>query len=162
MDIAGYVDTLFSSSVFTSPEKLLDAIEEMGWDAISSDPAMKLSDQVNKIIVAAYPGLMHSDTRLAEGRKAYTAGLLEWKKGEPSYPDANFTMRLTYGTVKGYSPKDAVIYRYYTTLDGVMESMTMVTSSKYFCSQRRSTTAENSSPGTVTSKPGWRPEILRI
>ena len=121
MDIAGYVDTLFSSSVFTSPEKLLDAIEEKGWDAISSDPAMKLSDQVNKIIVAAYPGLMHSDTRLAEGRKAYTAGLLEWKKGEPSYPDANFTMRLTYGTVKGYSPKDAVIYRYYTTLDGVME-----------------------------------------
>ena len=46
---------------------------------------------------------------------------MEWKKGEPSYPDANFTMRLTYGSVKGYSPKDAVMYRYYTTLDGVME-----------------------------------------
>ena len=37
------------------------------------------------------------------------------------YPDANFTMRLTYGTVGGYSPRDAVSYRYYTTLDGVME-----------------------------------------
>ena len=43
------------------------------------------------------------------------------EEGEPSYPDANFTMRLTYGSVKGYSPKDAVTYRYYTTLDGVME-----------------------------------------
>ena len=62
-----------------------------------------------------------SETALAEARKLYTEGLLKWRKGEPSYPDANFTMRLTYGTVKGYEPKDAVIYKHYTTLDGVME-----------------------------------------
>lgn len=121
MDIAGYVDTLFAASVFVSPEKLLSAIEEKGLDAIKNDPATRLAQKVNKIIIAQYPGLMNSDKTLAEGRKAYTAGLLEWHKGEPSYPDANFTMRLTYGTVGGYSPKDAVIYRYYTTLDGVME-----------------------------------------
>ena len=121
MDIAGYVDTLFTASVFVSPEKLLSAIEEKGLDAIKNDPATRLAQKVNKIIIAQYPGLMNSDKTLAEGRKAYTAGLLEWHKGEPSYPDANFTMRLTYGTVGGYSPKDAVIYRYYTTLDGVME-----------------------------------------
>ena len=64
---------------------------------------------------------MATEERLAKARQLYTAGLLEWKDGQPSYPDANFTMRLTYGTVGGYSPKDAVIYRYYTTLDGVME-----------------------------------------
>jgi hypothetical protein len=62
-----------------------------------------------------------SDDDLAKARQVYTAGLLEWKDGEPSYPDANSTMRLTYGTVKGYSPKDAVVYKHYTTLDGVME-----------------------------------------
>ena len=61
------------------------------------------------------------DRDLSKARELYTAGLLEWKRGKPSYPDANFTMRLTYGTVKGYSPKDAVVYRHYTTLDGVME-----------------------------------------
>ena len=121
MDIAGYVDTLFSSSVFTSSEKLKAAINEGGWEAVANDPATVLSEQVNKAIVSIYPELMASDKLLAEARKTYTAGLLEWKKGEPSYPDANFTMRLTYGTVKGYSPKDAVIYRCYTTLDGVME-----------------------------------------
>jgi hypothetical protein len=65
--------------------------------------------------------LTKSNVRLADASKIYTAGLLEWKKGEPSYPDANFPMRLTYGTVKGYAPRDAVRYRYYTTLDGVME-----------------------------------------
>ena len=40
---------------------------------------------------------------------------------KPMYPDANFTLRLTYGSVLPYSPKDAVVYNYYTTLDGVME-----------------------------------------
>ena len=121
MDIAGYVDSLFDTSIFVSPEKLLGAIEEKGWSAVENDPASCLARQINKVIVSQYPALMHSDKTLAEGRKAYTGGLLEWHKGEPSYPDANFTMRLTYGTVRGYSPKDAVIYRYYTTLDGVME-----------------------------------------
>jgi hypothetical protein len=37
------------------------------------------------------------------------------------YPDANFTMRLTYGTVQPYSPKDAVLYKHYTTMDGILE-----------------------------------------
>ena len=121
MDLEAYVDSLFDSSIFTSPEKLHAAIKEHGLDAVTEDPANKLALQVSKIIITSYPGLFASDKTLSEGRKAYTAGLLEWRKDEPSYPDANFTMRLTYGTVQGYSPKDAVWYRHYTTLDGVME-----------------------------------------
>lgn len=39
----------------------------------------------------------------------------------PSYPDANFTLRLTYGNVKAYSPRDAIHYNYYTTTDGILE-----------------------------------------
>ena len=56
-----------------------------------------------------------------EGAKAFTAGLLEWEKGKPSYPDANSTMRLTYGHVLPYSPKDAVLYKHYSTVKGVLE-----------------------------------------
>ena len=73
------------------------------------------------MINESYAAMQDGLQSLAAGRTAYTAGLLEWKKGEPSYPDANLTMRLTYGSVKSYSPADAVLYRYYTTLDGVME-----------------------------------------
>ena len=58
---------------------------------------------------------------LAEPSKAYAAALLEWNSGTPVYPDANMTCRLTYGTVKGYEPRDGVVYKYYTTLKGVME-----------------------------------------
>ncbi len=53
--------------------------------------------------------------------KAYIRGLGEMKQPVPSYPDANFTMRLTYGNVKSYSPRDAVHYDYYTTTDGILE-----------------------------------------
>ena len=53
--------------------------------------------------------------------KTYLKGLMEMADGAPMAPDANFTMRLTYGSVKAYQPKDGVTYNHYTTLHGVME-----------------------------------------
>ena len=53
--------------------------------------------------------------------KAYIRGLGEMKQPVPSYPDANFTIRLTYGNVKSYDPKDGVHYKWYTTTDGILE-----------------------------------------
>ncbi len=48
-------------------------------------------------------------------------GLMEFKPDERFYPDANFTLRVTYGKVKGFEPRDAVTYKHYTTLEGIME-----------------------------------------
>lgn len=59
--------------------------------------------------------------------KAYIRGLGEMKLPVPSYPDANFTLRLTYGNVKSYDPRDAVHYNYYTTTDGILEKRTLKT-----------------------------------
>ena len=120
MDIDAFVDNLFDSSDFTSKEKLEKAVAEKG-TGIFADPACVVGKSIYTQTLAANVRASESSVDLAAARKTYTAGLLEWKKGEPSYPDANFTMRLTYGTVGGYSPKDAVIYKHYTTLDGVME-----------------------------------------
>ena len=120
MDIDAFVDNLFDSSDFTSKEKLEKAVAEKG-TGIFEDPACTVGKSIFAQTLAANVRASKSAEDLAAARKTYTAGLLEWKKGEPSYPDANFTMRLTYGTVGGYSPKDAVIYKHYTTLDGVME-----------------------------------------
>ncbi|MGN6647072.1 MAG: S46 family peptidase [Cytophaga sp.] len=53
--------------------------------------------------------------------KSYLKAVLEMRSGEALYPDANFTMRLTYGTVQDYFPKDAVYYNYFTTLEGIIE-----------------------------------------
>jgi hypothetical protein len=56
-------------------------------------------------------------------RKQYIDALYEWK-GKTMYPDANGTMRFTWGPVRGYSPDDAVWYRPFTTLTGVMNKNT--------------------------------------
>jgi len=56
--------------------------------------------------------------------KIYMAALLEKEQDRRLYPDANFTMRFTYGKVDRYKPKDGVEYRYYTTLSGVMDKST--------------------------------------
>ena len=120
MDLNAWVDNLFANSDFTSLEKLGAAIKEKG-ALLVNDPAIAASVSFMNEVFAPYGKLNQYKTQLAKSRQAYTAGLLEWKKGEPSYPDANFTMRLTYGTVKGYSPKDGVLYQHYTTLKGVME-----------------------------------------
>ena len=120
MDIDKFVDNLFDNSALTSAESLKAAIEEKG-AAILNDPAVVVGMAIYNECLNAQALASESDENLAKARQTYTAGLLEWKDGEPSYPDANSTMRLTYGTVKGYSPKDAVVYKHYTTLDGVME-----------------------------------------
>ena len=120
MNIDAFVDEMFDSSSFKSKETLRNAIETKG-AGIFDEQTLNTFMSFSAAVFGPYASVQKANEAVKQARKAYTAGLMEWKKGEPSYPDANFTMRLTYGTVKGYSPKDAVIYRHYTTLDGVME-----------------------------------------
>jgi hypothetical protein len=120
MNIDSFVDSIFDSSDFISEKALAKGIAEKGYRIFDTQTYKFAKETINKTY-ALFILSQKYDNDLAKARELYTEGLLEWKKGQPSYPDANFTMRLTYGTVKGYSPKDAVIYRHYTTLDGVMQ-----------------------------------------
>jgi len=61
------------------------------------------------------------NNKLERGKRLFIAGLREMQPDKKFYPDANFTMRLTYGKVLDYFPADAIKYNYYTTLKGVME-----------------------------------------
>ncbi|MCR5003358.1 MAG: S46 family peptidase [Bacteroidales bacterium] len=114
------VGYLFDNSVFTNVKKLEEAVAK-GHEAIAADPAVTLSEKGLEIYRRLYKDYGKYAKRVSALSKVYTAGMLEWQKDQPSYPDANFTMRLTYGTVKSYEPKDGVLYKHYTTLDGVME-----------------------------------------
>ena len=123
MEIDAYVDYLFGTSALVSKEKLEQALaaEDGLKNLKESDPAFKLLDALRAKMRALYPSVDAVREQYESGRKAFAAGLLEWEKGKPSYPDANSTMRLTYGHVLPYSPRDAVLYQYFTTLDGVMQ-----------------------------------------
>ncbi len=116
-DIDKYVDVLFENSVYTSLEKYSAADEATK----ESDPAKKLSTSISEVSSKLYPELTKESKMYNEGKKEYLAGVLEMNGSNPIYPDANSTMRLTYGEVLPYSPRDAVEYDYITTLDGVMQ-----------------------------------------
>lgn len=114
-----YIENMFRTSAFVSPERL-EAARSAGID-LSKDPAVLLKGMVREAATNLLNTYTNEAQELNNCSKRYAAALLEWQKDKPSYPDANFTCRLTYGTVKGYEPKDGVIYKYYTTLKGVIE-----------------------------------------
>ena len=113
------IDKIFDESAFTSAERL-EAARAAGIN-LENDPAVVLRNAFTDKASPLIASVVSSSERLEAPSKAYAAALLDWQKDSPSYPDANMTCRLTYGTVKGYEPKDGVIYKYYTTLKGVME-----------------------------------------
>ncbi|MBP5560018.1 MAG: S46 family peptidase [Bacteroidales bacterium] len=118
-DINKLVDNMYRKSIFTSAEKMMS--KPITAKLLDNDPAVKLARAMRAGFEPMRAPIMASREKLRGASKDYTAALLEWKKGEASYPDANSTCRFTYGTVKGYEPKDGVHYKYYTTLKGVME-----------------------------------------
>ena len=119
-DIDAYVEAMFSQSVFVSEEKLNAALagdkKEM-----EKDPAFVAGKNISDAMKKYTKEIEQYRSMYTQGQKQYIAGILEMNAGKAIYPDANFTMRLTYGKVLNYSPKDGVIYDYVTTLDGVME-----------------------------------------
>lgn len=127
-DINMFVDFLFDNSLFASREKLegyVASLKAAGEDSskgrsIMEDPAVMM-DPNKAISKEISQTVQNSQKQLSLGKKEYIAGTLEMRKGEAIYPDANSTMRMTYGSVLPYSPRDGVLYDYYTTLDGVME-----------------------------------------
>jgi hypothetical protein len=121
--IDAFVDNLFDTSVYTSEEKYNEAAKAAvaaGKD-LSADPVEAIRKDLHKVSGMIMPKLSGSSAKINAAKKAYVAGTLEMMGDNASYPDANSTMRLTYSKVLPYSPKDAVIYDYITTLDGVME-----------------------------------------
>ena len=120
-DINAFVEDLYSKSLYTSLDKVKAAVDAADVSALTDDPACKVLISYVKSYNPHQQALIEYAEQFAQGKKDYIAGTLEMREGEAIYPDANFTMRLTYGTVLPYYPRDAVFYNYYTTLKGVME-----------------------------------------
>ena len=116
-----YVDNLYDNSIFSNEANFNKFINKPSVKAIEKDPMKafvaskyELGNKLMQEAAASMKGmeLLH---------KTYVRGLCDMYSPEPKAPDANFTIRLTYGNVKSYNPKDGVHYKYYTTLKGVME-----------------------------------------
>ncbi len=116
-----YVDDMFDNSIFATEDKLMNFLAEPDAEKLENDPALTAGMDVVTVLRDLIQRSGEFDVNLEKGRRLYIAGLREMDPGLVLYPDANFTMRLTYGSVLPYQPKDAVIYKDYTTMKGVME-----------------------------------------
>ncbi|NOX87345.1 MAG: S46 family peptidase [Chlorobi bacterium] len=120
-DWTKYADYVYEKSIFDNPEEVKSFLEKPRLKTLEKDPALLAAtafyDENQKI----KDKTKEAEKELKKGHKLYIAGLMAMYPDKNFYPDANFTMRVTYGTVKGYSPADAVYYNYYTTLKGVMQ-----------------------------------------
>jgi hypothetical protein len=120
-DIDAFVDNMFVKSIFTSSDRFIEFIEAPSLKVLTKDPAYIVAKSVNSVRSAIQDDLESYNEDLEKGQRLYMAGVMEYVPEKTEYPDANFTMRLTYGTVQDYYPRDAVHYNWYTTLDGVVE-----------------------------------------
>jgi hypothetical protein len=120
-DVDRFVDDMFSKSVFASEEKLMAFLDKPSLKTLLSDPVYTTAVSINKVALEVSGNLAKFDENLTTGRRLWTAALMEMIPEKTLYPDANSTMRLSYGTIQDYDPKDAVTYKYYTTLQGVVD-----------------------------------------
>ena len=116
-----YVDWLYDNSNFTSYEKIMALSEAENRDELfAQDPALELASSLFMLYRALYDDVAAAENKFGEGHRKYIDGLMKMNPNKAWASDANFTIRLTYGNVLPYSPADGVIYKHYTTLDGVM------------------------------------------
>ena len=120
-DYENYTDMLFDHSMFVSMDRLKDYLEEPSLEGLENDPAFVFTRSVEEKVrkmSSKYRSYAH---KLNKGQRLFMQGLRKMQPNKNFYPDANFTMRLTYGDVNDYYPRDAVHYDYFTTLKGIME-----------------------------------------
>ncbi len=120
-DFKSYADAVFKKSMFVSQEKFEDFLNEPSLKVLEKDPVYIASMSSIDKYRSIYGALAESNEIEARNNRLFMDGLMKMDSDKVFYSDANFTMRLSYGKVGNYEPKDAVIYKHFTTLKGVME-----------------------------------------
>lgn len=119
-DYEKYADWLFEKSAFTSLDKMLDAVKKKKEADLLKDPAVDFALAVKEMRMYIQGKSSDYDDDIAKGERLFVAGLMAMNPDKTYSPDANSTQRLSYGTIGGYSPADAVTYDYHTTSKGVL------------------------------------------
>lgn len=123
-DYKKYVSYLFEKSIFNQQEdlaKLLAKHDKKFLKTIKKDPAFQFAQSLTN----KSKEIKEASADLTSGLKAldrkYMQMQMDYQPKKLVYPDANFTMRIAYGQVDGYFPRDGVYYEHFTTLDGIMQ-----------------------------------------
>ena len=124
-DVDEYVNKLFDKSMFTDETKvneLLNDFKPSKAKKLAKDPAL----QVYQSLIGFYRDEVYDhisslNADIDRMRRVYMKGQMEMQPDKRFSPDANFTLRVTYGKVEGFRPKDGMKYKHFTTLEGIMQ-----------------------------------------
>ena len=118
-----FVDACFDKSIFRSPEALAAFLKNPNAGKLKNDPMVQYAKSVKEGYKAMDEAMKAETNAYNRAHKTWVAGMLALKQKESKaiYPDANSTLRLTYGKIGSYEPAAGKEYLYYTTLKGVME-----------------------------------------
>ncbi len=120
-DYKKYTSKMFQKTIFDNKEELTAFLANPSLKTLKKDMAFQAAVDIFDMYRSTSMGLRGGNEKLLKGRRLFVAGLMEMQPDKKFYPDANSTMRLTYGTVMPYDPRDGVTYKYYTTTDGYLE-----------------------------------------
>lgn len=113
-----FADVLFKKSIFTDSTRFMKFLDNPTAKELNKDMAFEMMQQ----IIGLYFSLSGDDNdNYNKAERLFMDGLMKMQPNKLFYPDANSSIRLTFGNVGDYLPRDAVHYSYFTTLDGVIE-----------------------------------------
>ncbi len=122
-NIQAYVDSLYATSQITSPKGLKRFLERDTTYNFFEDPAVSLSLDLIVKYYEMSQSISEASEQIEQGERLFNAAMRRMYADRNFYPDANSTMRLSFGTVGGYSPFDGAVYDYYTTVKGIFEKV---------------------------------------
>ncbi len=120
-----YVERVMKKTIFTSKQEMMELLDQYTAASVKkiiSDPVFNIFSSFGEVFNNnVYPQYIKLTDQLESLYPEYLNALMLMQPNKLFYPDANFTMRVSYGKVEGYSPADAIKYHYATTLKGVIE-----------------------------------------
>lgn len=123
-DAPALAEHLWNNSIFTSEEGIARlGRREVPYEDIASDPLCRFTQEVRSVDLNRIQTEIEGSPNLLALKKEYTHALYDMRmeNGEVQYPDANSTMRITYGVVGGLEPRDGVVCDWKTTPAGILE-----------------------------------------
>ena len=121
-DYKKYAADVFKKTKLLSYDNIVKLISDPKKNAkLKKDPAFELSLSSFVALLDLRQQLNDASDKIAKGERLFLAGLMEMQPEKTFYSDANFTMRMSYGSIGGYRPYDAAWYNYYTTEKGILE-----------------------------------------
>lgn len=120
-DFSLYSDYVFLVSIFSNKDKMDIFLNNPSKNILANDPIYEVTTQIYALYNKLVSDIRPLNYQLEKGMRLYVQGLREMYPERKFYPDANSTLRLTYGKILSYSAGDAIDYDFETTLGGVIE-----------------------------------------